>query len=123
LLTRAAFGALATKRAHVWAVVESQAGPDIFQHPPTCTRSYDLLAWTIPALPPQLTFFISRFSLLPATRKLIVPKQKQKQTKTNRYAPCMRADTKIFAALAKQREAEFGTLGCCEVSVRHQPHV
>eukprot|EP00039_Didymoeca_costata_P029346 m.24283 g.24283 ORF g.24283 m.24283 type:complete len:617 (+) comp7591_c0_seq4:17-1867(+) len=32
-----------------------------------------------------------------------------------KYAPCMRKDTKIFAALARQREYEQNNLGCCTV--------
>jgi len=34
-----------------------------------------------------------------------------------KYGPCMRKDTMIFAQLARQKETEASTLGCCEVLV------
>ena len=72
-------------------------------------RKLEFLKWASSEITQVVPF---NFLIGPSAADLIIYGAK--------YAPCMRSDTRIFAALAKQREAEFGTLGCCEVTVSHR---
>eukprot|EP00729_Bicosta_minor_P013592 gene13592-24322_t len=57
------------------------------------------------------------FTKIVPTNFLIGPSAEDLVFYGAKYAPCMRADTRLMASLAQQREAEAETLGCCKLTV------